>query len=104
MSAVEPPADLMVAEWHGSGRVIINAITAGDDSETNPDYKLLPFHWYTTANYWINPNNRYGFSVTAVVTAITASADTWDAETNATVFSYQGIPAGVLEDGIVTML
>jgi len=57
---------------------------------TNPDYKLLPFHWYVTVKYWINPSNKYGFSVAAVVTAITTSAETWDSQTSAAVFSYQG--------------
>lgn len=66
-----------------------SSILAADDSMTNPHYKLLPFHWYTTANYWINPSNKYGFSVSAVVTAIKTSADTWDKETKAPVFSYQ---------------
>ena len=67
-----------------------SSILAADNSMTNPYYKLLPFHLYTTANYWINPSNKYGFSVSAVVTAITASAGTWDIETAATVFSYKG--------------
>lgn len=61
------------------------------DSMTNPDYKLLGFHWYITANYWINPSNKYGFSASTVVTAITTSANTWDTQTNAAVFSYRGI-------------
>ncbi len=89
VSAAESSAHLMVIEWYDSGRVIINAIPPEDDAMTNPDYKLLPFHWYTTAEYWINPKNKYGFSVTAVVTAITTSADTWDKEISAAVFSYQ---------------
>ena len=67
-----------------------NSISSSDDSMTNPDYKLLPFHWDTTAKYWINPSNKYGLSVSAVVTTITTSAETWDKETSATVFSYQG--------------
>lgn len=66
------------------------AIPPEDDSGTNTDYKLLPFHWYTTANFWINPSNKYGFSVSAVVTVINTSADTWDKETSAKVFFYKG--------------
>jgi len=89
VSAVES-THLMVVEWYGSGRVTLNAIPPTDDSMENPDYKLLPFHWYTTAEYWINPKNKYGFTISAVVTAINTSADTWDKETNATVFSYMG--------------
>jgi len=67
-----------------------SSIPATDDSMTNPNYKLLPFHWYTTANYWINPSNKYGFSSSVVVTTITTSAETWDGETGRVVFSYQG--------------
>jgi len=90
LSAVES-THLMVVEWYGSGRVTLNVIPSSDDSMTNENYKLLPFSWnYTTAEYWINPKNKYGFSVSAVVTAITTSADTWDKETGATVFSYKG--------------
>jgi len=90
VSAAEPPVHLMVIEHLHNGRVVVNAIPPTDDSMTNPDYKLLSFHWYSTAKYWINPSNKYGLSVSAVVTAITASAETWDKETAATVFSYQG--------------
>ncbi|MEM2911678.1 MAG: hypothetical protein QXM52_00185 [Candidatus Bathyarchaeia archaeon] len=89
--AAESSVRLMVIErWHGSGRVTVNAIPQEDDALTNPDYKLLPFHWSVTVKFWINPNNRYGFSASAVVATITTSANTWDSETSATVFSYQG--------------
>ena len=92
MSAAEPPARLMIIEhWHGGGRVTLNVIPSEDNSMENPDYKLLPFHWYGTARYWINPSNKYGFSELDVVKAITASANTWDEKTSATVFSYEGI-------------
>ncbi len=86
-------AHLMVIEHVQRERgkaATVNATPPKDDSMSNPDYKLLPFHWYTTARYWINPSNKYGFSVSNVVTAITTSANTWDSETSATVFSYQG--------------
>jgi len=88
--AAEEPIHLMVIELRDNGRVTVNAIPPTDNSETNPDYKLLPFHWYVTAKYWINPSNKYGFSISAVVTVITASAETWDSKTGAAVFSYQG--------------
>jgi len=88
--ARKEPVNLMVVELWENGRVVINAIPPVDDSMTNPHYELLPFHWYTTASYWINPNNKYGFSVSAVVTTVSASAETWDKETAATVFSYHG--------------
>jgi hypothetical protein len=80
----------MVVEWYGNGRVTLNAIPPTDDSLNNTDYKLLPFHWYTTAKYWINPKNKYGFSATAVVNTITTAADTWDEQTSYAVFAYQG--------------
>ena len=84
----------MVIEWsleHPNGRITLNVIPSEDNSMSNPDYKLLPFHWYTTAEYSINPNNKYGFSTDAVVEAIKAAADTWDSQTNATVFFYKGV-------------
>ena len=90
VSAVEPPVHLMVIEFYGKGSAVVSAIPPNDDSMTNPDYKLLPFHWSITAKYWINPKNKYGFSVSAVVTTITTSADTWDGQTSAAVLSYQG--------------
>jgi len=83
----------MVIEWSiekSYGRVTLYQIPSEDDSMTNPDYELLPFHWYTTANYWINPSNKYGFSTTAVVNAISSSAETWDSQTSYQVFSYKG--------------
>ena len=87
--AAEPSAHLMVVEWYDNGKIVVNAIPPTDDSMSNPDYKLLSFHWYVTAKYWINPKN--GFSdLSAVVLAIITSADTWDSQTGAVVFSYQG--------------
>ena len=86
--AVESSANLMVIEWYG--RVTLNVIPNGDDSSTNQDYELIGVHWYTTANYYINTRNRYGFSVSGVVTTITTSANTWDKVTSAEVFSYKG--------------
>jgi len=83
----------MVIEWSiekSYGRVTLYQIPSGDDSNSTSDYKLLPFHWYTTAKYWINPKNPYGFSTSAVVDTITASANTWDSQTSFEVFSYQG--------------
>jgi len=88
--AKEEHVNLMIVEWYEHQKVIVYAIPPTDNSMTNPDYKLLPFYWYTTANYWINPSNKYGFSISAVVSTITTSTDTWDKETAATVFSYQG--------------
>lgn len=86
-------AQLLIIEFvvgeRGPPREYVIPLT--DDSMTNPHYKLLPFHWYTTVGYRINPSNpSYGLDTTAVQAAITTSANTWDTETAATVFSYQG--------------
>ena len=92
VSAMGSP-HLMIFELsakESSGRVTLYVIPPEDNSADNPDYALLPFSWYTTAKYWINPSNQYRFSTSAVVAALTASADAWDAATNAQVFSYQG--------------
>ncbi|MEM3577410.1 MAG: hypothetical protein QXX51_03030 [Candidatus Bathyarchaeia archaeon] len=70
--------------------IVVYAIPPQDDSMSNSHYALLPYHWYTTINYWINPKNKYGFSTSAVVAAITMSAETWDAETSFEVFVYKG--------------
>jgi hypothetical protein len=61
-----------------------------DNSMANPDYKLLGFYWHITANYYINPKNSYGFTITAVVDTIMASANTWDSQTSYQVFYYVG--------------
>ena len=84
----------MVIEWsleHPNGRITLYSIPTEDNSNSTSDYKLLPFSWnWTTAEYWINPKNKYGFSTDAVVAAITAAANTWDSQTNTAVFSYKG--------------
>jgi len=89
-SAKEEPVQLMIIEWREHQQVTVNAIPLADNSMSNPDYALLGVHWYTTANYWINTKNNYGLSAPSVVTTITTSAGTWDSQTSATVFSYQG--------------
>lgn len=72
-------------------RVIVTyAIPPTDNSMTNPHYKLLRYHSYSTINYYINPTNSYGFSSSAVVSTITTSVNTWDSETAYAVFSYKG--------------
>jgi len=86
MAAATSTAEAMMHEEV----IVITAIPSQDDSMTNPHYKLLAFHWSKTINYYINPRNRYGFSTSAVVSAITVSANTWDVETNFQVFSYKG--------------
>jgi len=79
-----------LVEQEGKGPKVVYAIPPADDSMTNPHYTLLGFYWSTTANYWVNPSNGYGLSTSAVVTAVNTSANTWDKETAATVFSYKG--------------
>jgi hypothetical protein len=90
VSAAESSTHLIVFEWYGSGHITLNAIPFPDDSESNPDYKLLPFRWYVTANYWINPNNDYGFPESEVESVINAAAETWDNQTTFDVFAYRG--------------
>lgn len=87
---VESSADLVIVEWYGQNRVTFGAILSEDDSETNPHYKLLRYEWSNTADYYINPSNRYGFTISAVESDIKASADEWDDETSFDVFSYAG--------------
>lgn len=88
---------LIVMELRENQQVTIAAYPSSDDSMTNPDYALTGYTYtgyglqgLVTANYWINPNNKYRFSVSAVETTIKASANTWDAQTSFQVFSYRG--------------
>jgi hypothetical protein len=69
--------------------IVTYAIPPTDDSMTNPDYLLLSYRSYNTINYYINPTNTYGFTSSAVVTAITTCTTTWDKETSYAVFSYK---------------
>jgi len=71
-----------------SSKTVYTSLT--DDSAANPDYKLLRYHWYSTANYYINGANNYGFTQSNVEKAITDSANEWDEETSFTVFNYKG--------------
>lgn len=68
----------------------VSATPSKDNSMTNPDFGLLPWHWSTTANYFVNPSNKYGLSASAVTNAIKTCANTWDKETGAAVFYFQG--------------
>ena len=70
--------------------VVTYAIPPTDNSLTDPDYKLLRYHWFSTSNYYINPSNPYGFSSSTVVNTLTASANTWDVQTSFQVFYYVG--------------
>lgn len=61
-----------------------------DNGLSNPDYKLLGYHWGSTINLYINPSNTYGFSSSSVVDKITTSTATWDSETAYKVFAVKG--------------
>ena len=92
-SAKQDDVSLTVIELvldEGSGSIKVNAIPPTDDSRSNPDYKLLSYRWYTTANYYVNPSNRDSLSTSQVVNTITTSENTWDKETHFQVFSYSG--------------
>jgi hypothetical protein len=96
--AAESSVQLTAIEWYNMENIekenphkaSSRQIPTTDNAMSNPDFKLLSFHWDSTANYLINPANKYHFSASDVVKAITASADTWDAQTGAIVFSYSG--------------
>jgi hypothetical protein len=93
----QPQVRLLIIEHYVHGRTTNYEIPLEDNSNStdlSTHYKLLGFHWYTAAKYWIDPSNKYGFSADAVVSAITASAYTWDSETNVQVFLYQGTVSG----------
>jgi len=84
---------LTIIEWSlemSNGKVTVYAISQEDDSMSNTNYKLLPFHWYTTAKYYINPSNKYGLPKDAVISAIISSANAWDDQTSFQVFEYMG--------------
>jgi hypothetical protein len=93
----QPQVRLLIIEHYVRGRTTNYQIPSEDNSNDislADHYVLLGFHWYTAAKYYINPSNKYGFSADAVVSAITASAYTWDSQTSKDVFSYQGIVSG----------
>jgi len=89
-SAKEQPEQCMILELRENQQTVITAYASEDDSMSNPDYALIGISWGGIAQYWINPSNKYRFSTSAVVTAITTSAATWDIETSADVFWYRG--------------
>ena len=97
-SASDSPVQLTVLEWYNSEietpkNEFVVQFQALDDSLQNPYYELLGYRWFSTASYWINPVNKYGLTQSAVVTAVTESANVWDSQTSSSVFSYSGITA-----------
>ena len=89
--AKQDDVELTVIELKRGERGVTVYASSTDDSMTNPDYKLLRFHWYSTANYYINSLNDEGLAESGVTAAITTSAATWNSATKtSTVFSYVG--------------
>jgi hypothetical protein len=90
--AKQDEVELTIIELKEDGKS--NAKTPGipptDNAMSNPDYKLLRYRWYTTASYYVNTANTYGFSEAAVTATIQASAETWDGATSFEVFTYVG--------------
>ena len=64
------------------------AVEVKGGSKTTPCYKLLAGKWNTLpVNYVINPTNPYGLSDSFVTSAISTSAETWDAATSKELFN-----------------
>jgi hypothetical protein len=85
VTAIQPSPQLVVAVYSVDGTV---TVTATDGDATG--YKLLGFKWQGTANYYVNPKNKYGLSTTLVSQALQVSANTWDEATSGSVFTYSG--------------
>jgi hypothetical protein len=68
-----------------------NVVPPTDNSLTDQNYALLRFHWFTSAEYWVNPAGATGFTSSEIVTLVKASAKTWDDETSKAVFTYKGV-------------
>jgi len=87
----EDQVGLLVIELKiGPKQVSVFAIPSEDDSLYNDHYELLGVKYSSTADYWLNPSNKYGFSTSDLVNVLRASADTWDYETSFMVFAYRG--------------
>ena len=62
--------------------------TAGGGPKTNTCYKLMGVKWKTTpVNYIINPGNPQNLSQEFTTSAISTSAETWDASTASELFN-----------------
>ena len=93
----QPQVRLLIIEHYVHGHTTTFQIASEDNSNSTDlenHYKLLGFHWHTTAKVWINPSNKYGFSTEEVVAAIIAAAYTWDSQTSKDVFLYMGTISG----------
>jgi len=60
----------------------------GEKAKTTTCYKLLGYKWKTLPiNYVINPSNPQGLSEEFITSAVSASAETWDAATSKELFN-----------------
>lgn len=63
-------------------------MTAAPRTKSEPCYKLLGVKWKNApVSYMINPANPYNLSETSVASAISTSAETWDAATSIELFN-----------------
>ncbi len=96
--AKQEPEKLVILELRENNQATLaTTMPAIDDSATNPDYATTGYTYtgynqlnLATAQYYVNPKNKYGFSAAGLTATITASADTWDTQTSFQVFSYKG--------------
>lgn len=96
--AKEEPEQLIILELKENKQATITAdATTGDNSMENPDFAKTGYIYtgyyqisLATAQYYVNPKNKLGFSASALVATIQTSAGTWDGQTGFNVFSYQG--------------
>ena len=85
---------------HGSEKIATSVYPPlTDNSMSNPDYSRLRYHWKSIINYFINPENIFGFDTFLILNTIMASANTWDEATSSKVFNVP-IIADNLQAGI----
>jgi M6 family metalloprotease-like protein len=78
-----------------------NIIPPSDNSLDDSHYSLLRYHWYKTAEYYVNTANDYSYSSSQLEGVITSSANTWDDTSSVQIFTYLGTTdakAGVRDD------
>jgi hypothetical protein len=98
-SAEEQPVQCVILELLEKTQETVtpNEIPPNDNSMQNGHFELTGYFYtgyalqdVTTAPYYINTKNKYGFSASAIVEKITLSATAWDDQTSKAVFSYLG--------------
>ena len=63
-------------------------VNSGKPTRTDTCYKLMGMKWTALpVNYIINPNNLQGLDQNFIISAISTSAETWDAATSAELFN-----------------